>query len=100
MIRSVAIFAAVIGTLLSPLPAAADFLACGPHAEIVKELETRYEERQQGIGLASNGAVIEVFTSATGSWTILMTFPNGQSCTLAAGEGWQSIPATPMGHIV
>ena len=100
MIRSVAMFAAVISTLLSPLPTAAASFACGPHAEIVKELETRFEERHQSIGLASNGAVIEVFTSSTGSWTIPMTFPNGQSCMLAVGEDWQSVPVPPVGHNV
>ncbi len=100
MIRSVAIAATVSSVLLSPVPAAAASAGCGPHTEIVKELESRFEERQKGIGLASNGAVIEIFTSTTGSWTILMSFPNGQSCMMADGEGWESVPVTPAGLTV
>jgi hypothetical protein len=35
-------------------------------------------------------AVIEVYSSEeTGTWTILVTRPDGTSCLLAAGQRWE-----------
>ncbi len=33
-------------------------------------------------------SVMELFTSETGSWTILVTRTNGLSCIAASGEDW------------
>ncbi len=44
------------------------------------------------MGLASNGAVIEVLASPSGSFTIILTQPNGLSCVMAAGENWENLP--------
>ena len=44
------------------------------------------------MGVASNGAVVEVFASAHGSWTIIMTYPTGMSCMMAAGDNWEILP--------
>ena len=27
-------------------------------------------------------------TSESGSWTLVLSFPNGRSCLMATGEGW------------
>ncbi|CAI2932603.1 hypothetical protein [Aminobacter niigataensis] len=40
--------------------------------------------------MVGNSAVIEVFVSATGTWTMLMTDVRGRSCIVAAGDGWES----------
>lgn len=67
--------------------------ACAPHAEVTKQLASGHSENPVGIGLASNGAVVEVFSSSDGSsWTIIMTMPNGMSCLVTAGEYWESLP--------
>ena len=34
---------------------------------------------------------MEVVASANGSWTALISMPNGMSCLLAAGEGWRAL---------
>jgi hypothetical protein len=44
------------------------------------------------MGLVSNGAVLEVLTSDKGSWTIIVTRPDGTSCVVAAGEAWENLP--------
>ena len=39
-----------------------------------------------------SGNVIELLRSKDGStWTLLMTYPNGTSCVLRAGEYWEDI---------
>ena len=64
---------------------------CGQRDEMVAGLEKRYAETPVSMGLASNGAVVEVFASASGTWTIIMTHPNGLSCLVVAGEGWEAL---------
>jgi hypothetical protein len=61
---------------------------------MVAALGERYGEATVGIGLASNGALLELLASADGAtWTIIQTAPSGLACLLAAGESWQ--PRTP-----
>ncbi len=45
------------------------------------------------MGLEKNGAVIELFVSETGTFTILMSYPNGLNCIIAAGENGEAVPA-------
>ena len=33
-------------------------------------------------------------TGPDGSWTILMTVPEGRACIVAVGEAWQPVPTT------
>jgi hypothetical protein len=64
--------------------------ACGLRQELASKLEKSYQETPTGIGLAKNGGVFEVFTSPTGTWTILFTRPDGHSCLMAVGDHWES----------
>jgi hypothetical protein len=62
---------------------------CAPRADIVSQLEKKYGETRRGAGLQNRGAVTEVFASAeTGTWTIIVTRPDGTACAVAAGEAW------------
>ncbi len=71
---------------------------CASHAEVTKQLGSAYAEAQVAIGLASNGGVVEVFSTDDGSsWTIVMTMPNGKSCVVAAGEAWERITKVALG---
>ena len=65
---------------------------CGEHSTVVASLEKTYSETPVSIGLASNGAVIEVLASPSGSFTIILTQPNGVACVMAAGENWENLP--------
>jgi len=57
--------------------------------EIVDYLGQTYDEAPVAGGIASNGSVLEVFTSPDGnSWTIILTSPDGTSRVVAAGETW------------
>lgn len=63
--------------------------ACAPRADIVAELQAKYGETRRGAGLQNRGSVTEVFASAeTGTWTIIVTRPDGVACMMAAGEAW------------
>lgn len=65
---------------------------CGPRELVVNRLAEGYGETRQSIGLAANNAVIEVFASdESGTWTILVTSPNGTSCLVASGQAYETL---------
>jgi hypothetical protein len=64
--------------------------SCGPRADIVAKLAQEFKENQQAVGFVNENAVLEVFVSGTGSWTIIATGTDGKSCLLSAGQNWES----------
>ena len=71
---------------------------CAAHAEVAKRLNSGYSETPTAIGLASNGGVIELFSTVDGStWTLVMTMPDGTSCTMAAGQAWETFAKIALG---
>lgn len=79
--------------------AAAQPLRCGQRGDVLQLLTERFQERQHGYGLAGSQAVVELFLSPEGTWTILMTGPNRLTCIVAAGHGWEDVPEVA-GHDV
>lgn len=66
---------------------------CGKRDDILAALADQYREKPVGIGLASNGGVLELLAAESGStWTLIFTEPNGSSCVVAEGEDWQQQP--------
>jgi hypothetical protein len=63
---------------------------CEPRASLVAKLDKGFGEQPIAIGLASTGNVLEVLISVDGTWTILITSPNGLACIAATGEHWQT----------
>lgn len=63
---------------------------CGERVEMVQALHDQFREEPQAVGKVDKTAVIEVFVSHTGTWTILATGTDGMSCLVASGEGWDS----------
>ena len=64
---------------------------CGPRAKVISQLAQKHNEKPVSMGLASNGTVVEVLNSPDGTWTIVMTAPNGVTCLLVAGEYWRDV---------
>ncbi|WP_265517800.1 hypothetical protein [Nitratireductor luteus] len=83
------IAAAVAGT---PLAAQAQGLRCGQRGDIVSYLGELFNEKQHGYGIVGNRAIIELFVSPRGTWSILVSRTDKQTCIVAAGHGWESAP--------
>jgi hypothetical protein len=67
--------------------------ACVKRADLIKHLEAKYHEAPAAVGIADNGALLEVFASKSGeTWTVTVTMPNGISCMVASGQQWQDVP--------
>lgn len=65
---------------------------CGKRVDFIKALNDKYQESGKAIGIAGQVNLVEVFASKTGTWTILVTTPEGKSCIIAAGNSWEDLP--------
>ncbi len=89
--RAFAILGFVGATLSLTGPVSAQ-QACVTREAATKQLEKQFNEKVVGRGLANAGkAMFELFVSEKGSWTVVVSEPNGRSCILASGESWQRL---------
>ena len=87
-----ACIAAALYIITASFPATAQQQRCTKRPDIVGHLAKKFAEAPIAIGLSVSGGVIEVLSSEKGgSWTIIITMPNGNTCVLAAGKDWQHI---------
>lgn len=89
-LRLLSISALAIGAVsLTSVDAQAQ-MACGKRDAVVAKLGDKYGEVRRGGGLTGSTAIFEVWASeSTGTWTILKTTPDGLTCVMAVGDGWQ-----------
>ena len=65
---------------------------CGPRAAVVKTLAEKYAETRRSIGISANNMVMEVYAAeGSGSWTITVTTPQGLTCLVASGLGFEAV---------
>jgi hypothetical protein len=90
MKREMVLLPALIGGLMTmtATPSLATTF-CAERGEMVKSLSDKFKENPAAVGQINGSAVIEVFVSEKGSWTILATGTDGKSCVLSAGEGFE-----------
>lgn len=84
--------------LLSLLPGAAQAQAmCGVRLVMIDTLKKQFDETPRAMAISAHSVLVEFFVSKKGTWTMLTTTPNGQSCILAAGNSWEEILPKPEG---
>jgi len=87
------IIAALVFAVASPSVAQAQSV-CGERESMIVKLKKKYGESERGMGLSGKEALVEIWSSEkTGTWTIVMTRPNGIACVMAAGDSWMDAPA-------
>ncbi|MGH6761230.1 MAG: hypothetical protein ACRECW_06515 [Phyllobacterium sp.] len=94
LLRIMQCLVAVIGIVASA-EASAQVVICGNRSAIVQQLETNYQEKQTAYGVIADEALMEIYVSRKGTWTIVITERNGRSCIVAAGHGWEQVPVSP-----
>lgn len=90
--RSLLTATGFVAIILAASPSPAQRI-CGQHADVTKKLETNYKELPVGMGLSTDGGLIEIYSSEKGTWTILVTRPSGITCLVAAGDNWEAVKA-------
>ena len=89
--------AAALAAFLMPSIAVAQAV-CGERQKFIETLAKQHQEAPTSIGMTSNGQIIEVLTSAKGSWSIIITSPQGKTCLVATGDAWEDMEGVAMGE--
>ena len=67
-------------------------ILCYPRAEMLQLMQTQFGERRLGRGIQRPAQIVEVWASdRTGAWMFVTTDPDGLSCIVAQGEGWEGL---------
>jgi hypothetical protein len=90
-----AVFAAI--SLISIAGKAEAAPQCGNHDKIVEVLGNKFKETRRVMGVVNSTAVMELFMSPQGTWTMVITDTSGLSCITASGEEWQDVPVAVAG---
>ena len=88
--KFVAVLAAL--SLFSCAGVASAATACGNHDALAKSLNTKFKEARRVMGVVNARAVMEIFMSPQGTWTVLVTDTTGTACIIASGQDWQEVP--------
>ncbi len=84
--------AALLGPLGALAQTQSETLLCDQRASVIGRLAEKYREAPVAIGVTSTGGMVEVLTTGDGgTWTIIVSKPNGTSCLIAVGEGWRAL---------
>lgn len=62
--------------------------SCASRTDFIAFLKDNFDEVEVDRGLSNRGHLVEVFVSPAGTWTILLSRPDGLSCMVDAGEAW------------
>ncbi|WP_193367070.1 hypothetical protein [Pelagibius marinus] len=65
---------------------------CGAREAVLDRLSSRYDEQPVSRGVTATGSLLEILASPAGTWTIIVTIPNGPTCLVSSGEGWSDVP--------
>lgn len=65
---------------------------CDLRESVVRLLSKKYQEAPVASGITNQGSLVEVLTDARGgTWTIIITSPQGMSCLVFSGESWRGL---------
>ncbi len=64
---------------------------CAKHETLAQILDTKFGEQQLGMGLAGKEAMIEIYVSSKGTFTLVSTDTKGVSCIVGAGDSWEKL---------
>jgi hypothetical protein len=65
---------------------------CNDRDQVLQLLAKKYKESPIAAGVTNTGGLVEVLSDGKGgTWTIIVTTPQGVSCLVAAGEGWRTM---------
>lgn len=63
---------------------------CGNRSDLVEWLSQGYSEQWLGQGVSREGLLVELFVAPDSrSWTVIVTRPDGVTCLVSAGHGWE-----------
>lgn len=87
-------------TVLLSTQAQAQRTPCAARHLVVEKLGSKYGEYQKSVGIAANGALLEIWVNEdTGTFTIIRTSPTMISCFVASGTHYSKGVKQPKGTL-
>jgi len=69
---------------------------CGPTSGIYEALTNKHGETRAAAGIEPSGLLVELWANPeTGTWTLFYTRPDGLSCAVSSGQGFQAYAPEP-----
>jgi hypothetical protein len=88
---------AAILICLAPSAAFAQQSPCGPTGAVEKRIHDQYGETIVGAGVVAGGILFTLANPISGSFTILLRRPDGQTCVLMGGTGYATLESIKPG---
>lgn len=61
---------------------------CASTEDMQSQLTEAFHEEPVWVGLNAKGNLSAVWVSETGSWTFTVSTPDGRTCMMDSGQGW------------
>ena len=91
--RSLSLVAALAAISLAGVAGFAEAAPqCSSHDKIADALGNKFKETRRVMGVVNSTAVMEIFMSPQGTWTVVVTDTRGMACIIATGQDWQEVP--------
>ena len=72
-------------------------MQCHQHKEVLGKFADAYHESPVAGGLTQDGRLLQVLSSGDdGTWTIVLSKPDGLTCVIMAGEAWRKLNPKPV----
>jgi hypothetical protein len=71
---------------------------CAPTGQVEKRIAKQYGESIVGAGVTPGGVMFLTNNPESGTWTILLRRPDGQTCVLMGGTGYATVDAIQPGE--
>ncbi len=88
MFRSLGSVAASL--VIAATPLAAQSVPCTQREQVLQFVIDQRGEERLATGRAARGASIDLFASDSGTWSLVLHLPDGRSCLLANGHGFEA----------
>lgn len=70
--------------------AGAQTMPCAPRERVLGFVIDERGEARLAVAQAARGATIELYAGDSGTWTILLHLPDGRTCLMANGQGFEA----------
>ena len=91
MIRTILMVVGLLLVVVMPAVAKHGDTSCAPRDVLLEVLDERFHQVPVATGLAGSGVMLEIYASADGTWTMLATQPDGNSCVKGTGTHWELV---------
>ena len=69
---------------------------CGDGEDIIARLEKDWGEAAEILALDASGRMVRILVNPdTGTWSMLLTAPNGLTCLVSHGSAWEPVAVLP-----